>query len=136
ERLSVIPIYKKGDSAETGAKPYKGYKGNSNYCYEIYMDEKGKWTGDLISTFTANSKEYRAFRKSNRFHKETFSGKKLIMRLMSNDTIAVGEGEGRELYRLQKLSDGQLAFAPLNEANVDARTRAKELRYLLKTPGS
>jgi hypothetical protein len=34
-------------------RPYKGYKGDSNYCIEIIRNEKGKWEGEVISTFEA-----------------------------------------------------------------------------------
>ncbi|MFY7942205.1 MAG: type II CRISPR RNA-guided endonuclease Cas9, partial [Burkholderiaceae bacterium] len=31
-------------------RPYKGYKGDSNYCIEIVHNDKGKWEGEVIST--------------------------------------------------------------------------------------
>ena len=34
-------------------RPYKGYKGDSNYRIEIVRNEKGKWEGEVISTFEA-----------------------------------------------------------------------------------
>ena len=59
------------------------------------------------------------------------------MRLMIGDPVGI-EFEGvRKIYRLSSMaSAGTLAFAQCHEANVDKRTRSKELSYLFKTAGS
>ena len=38
-------------------RPYKGYKGDSNYCIEIIRNEKGKWEGEVISTFEESGRK-------------------------------------------------------------------------------
>ena len=72
-----------------------------------------------------------------RHPKLSLSGKPLVMRLMIGDPVGI-EFEGvRKIYRLSSMaSAGTLAFAQCHEANVDKRTRSKELSYLFKTAGS
>ncbi len=118
-------------------KPYKGYKGDSNYCIEIARNEKGMWEGEVISTFDA----YQLVREHGfarlRHPTLSISGKPLVMRLISNDYVRLNhEGAIRTLRVCKIRKDGQIAFADVTEANVDARTRAKEIAYVLKTGGS
>ncbi|KAF1046276.1 type II CRISPR RNA-guided endonuclease Cas9 [Xylophilus sp.] len=42
-----------GVDAEGRPLPYKGYVGGSNYCIEITVNDKGRWEGEVISTFQA-----------------------------------------------------------------------------------
>jgi CRISPR-associated endonuclease Csn1 len=129
ERHGVLP---------TGEpRPYKGYKGDSNYCIEIVRNDKGKWEGEVISTFEA----YQLVRKHGlprlRHPKLSASGKPLVMRLIRDDFVRLEHSEAIRSVRLCKMSgDGVLAFADIQESNVDARTRTKELSYLFKTAGS
>ena len=118
-------------------RPYKGYKGDSNYCIEIVRNEKGKWEGEVISTFEAYQlvREYDVARL--RHPTLSVSGKPLVMRLISNDFIRlIHEGATRTLRVCKMREDGQIAFADVTAANVDARTRTKEIAYVLKTGGS
>jgi len=118
-------------------RPYKGYKGDSNYCIEIVRNDKGKWEGEVISTFEAYQlvRQYGGARL--RHPRLSMSGKPLVMRLMIGDPVGI-EFEGvRKIYRLSFMASvGTLAFAECHEANVDKRTRSKELSYLFKTAGS
>ncbi len=56
---AVIPINSTNDLLRHGMdengnpNAYKGYVGGSNYCIEIVRNEKGKWVGEVISTFAA-----------------------------------------------------------------------------------
>jgi CRISPR-associated endonuclease Csn1 len=118
-------------------RPYKGYKGDSNYCIEIVRNDKGKWEGEVISTFEA----YQLVRTHGlarlRHPKRSVSGKPLVMRLIRDDFVRLEHNDAIRSVRLCKMSgDGVLAFADIQESNVDARTRTKELSYLFKTPGS
>lgn len=120
-------------------KPYKGYKGDSNYCIEIVRNEKGKWDGEVISTFDA----YQLVRKygKDRLHHRTLSisGKPLIMRLTIDDTVRLNDDNRSRTMRITKLSgNGQIFLADINEANVDARNRSKEdtFTYVSKTAGT
>lgn len=120
EPMTVIPIKDENNSA------YKAYKGDSNYCYEIFELENGKWDGKIISTFQANQNDYKLFRlDSKRFLKQSFCGRSLVMRLCANDTIAITQ-HGRQLLRVVKISSGIITLAAINEANTDARNRNKD----------
>lgn len=120
-------------------RPYKGYKGDSNYCIEIVLNEKGKWEGEVISTFAA----YQLVRKHGverlRNSKLSLSSKPLVMRLMINDTVRLKVGTETKTMRIAKISaNGQIFMADTNEANVDARSRDKNeaFSYISKTAGS
>lgn len=124
-------------------KQYKGYVGGSNYCIEIWLDDKGKWKGDVISTFQA----YQVIRKLGekagyqqlRNSLTSQSGNPLVMRLMINDMIKIETGEIASAMRVVKIGmNGQIFFAKHFEANVDTRNRDKndEFSYLSKLSGS
>ncbi|MER2511924.1 MAG: type II CRISPR RNA-guided endonuclease Cas9 [Nitrosomonas ureae] len=118
-------------------RPYKGYKGNSNYCIEIIRNEEGRWEGEVISTFEA----YQLVRKHGAAQLQhpnlSISGKPLVMRLIRNDFVRLEhEGITRTLRVCKMRENGQVALADATEANVDARTRIKEISYVLKTGSS
>lgn len=120
-------------------KPYKGYKGDSNYCIEIVRNEKGKWEGEVISTFEA----YQLVREHGtawlRHSTLSVSGKPLVMRLMIGDVVRLFVDRQVRTMRIAKLSgNGQIFMADTSEANVDARNRSKEetFAYVSKMAGS
>lgn len=120
-------------------RPYKGYKGDSNYCMEIHRMEGGKWTSEVISTFQA----YQIVRLEGvtrlRNPRLSLSGKPLVMRLLIGDTLRL-EVNGRiETVRIQKLAgNGQIFLASHQEANVDARNRdsSDPFAFISKMVGS
>jgi CRISPR-associated endonuclease Csn1 len=138
ETLSVIPIYQRGESMLNGTEPYKAYKGDSNYCYEIFRVEGDKWGGRVVTSFEAQGKDYQEFIRSARFRTTAWSGEDLVMRVMGDDMIAIEENGKRRLMRLQKLTSGTLSMAENFEANADARERDKDsgFSYTRKTPNS
>ena len=122
---------------------YKGYVGGSNDCIEIWTNEKGKWEGEVISTWSA----YQTVRelgqvegyKKLRHPALTQQGKPLVMRFMINDAVRmVVEGYVKTMRVAQIAGNGQVFFTLHNEANVDARNRDKtnEFAYVSKTPSS
>ncbi len=118
-------------------RPYKGYKGDSNYCIEIVRNKNGKWEGEVISTFDA----YQLVREHGlarlRHPALSVSGKPLVMRLIRDDFIRLEhEGEIRTLRVCKMAGEGQLALADVVQANVDARTRTKEISYVFKVGSS
>ena len=134
---------------------YKGYQGGSNWCMEIVRDEKGRWKGEIVSTFQAYklartlAAQFRAKHGSNAqvpplaemmSATHAASGKPLVMRLMKGDMLRLALENGTEaVMRLYKVSSvGTLAFAPHEQANVAARAASKEdaLQYTFKTAGS
>lgn len=120
-------------------RPYKGYKGDSNYCIEIVHNGMGRWEGAVISTFEA----YQIVREhgSVRLRHPTLSirGKQLVMRLIIGDAIRLNvDGQSRTM-RISKISgNGQVFMADTSEANVDARNRNTEdpFAYVSKMAGS
>lgn len=119
--------------------PYKGYIGGSNYCIEITRNDKGKWEGEVISTFRA----YQIVRKHGvarlRHAGVAQNGKALVMRLMIDDCVRLELDGQEEAMRVVKIGgNGQVFMAPLHEANVDARNRDKSnpFAYVSKMAGS
>ena len=119
ERNSVIRI------ANRSGVYYKAYAGNSNWGVEIYSDSSNpdghkRWSAHVIQSFEANQANFKQG-TSYRPHPTA----KLVMRLRINDCVEFDDINGnRQLMRLQKISiDKRLYFAPINEANVDARNR-------------
>ncbi len=150
EKLAVIPIAsakaaeRHGFLADGSLRPYKGYKGDSNYCIEIVRDENsGKWLGEVISTYQA----YQVIREHGleagwshlRNPHRGLSGRALVMRLMNNDTVRLEDSDVLKTWRVAKISgNGQIFFADLHESNVDARNRDKNdpFSYVSKMAGS
>ena len=120
-------------------RPYKGYKGDSNYCIEIVRNEKGKWEGEVISTFEA----YQLVRVHGvarlRHPALSVSGRPLVMRLMLDDAIRLEVDAKSRTMRVATLSsNGQVFMADMPEANADARNRDKgeNFAYVSKTAGT
>ncbi|MBY0354139.1 MAG: type II CRISPR RNA-guided endonuclease Cas9 [Rickettsiales bacterium] len=120
-------------------RPYKGYKGDSNYCIEIVRNEKGKWEGEVITTFDA----YQLVREHGaaqlRHPDLSVSKKPLVMRLMIDDVVRLDvDGESRTMRIATLSGNGQVFMADISEANVDARNRSKEdsFAYISKMAGS
>ena len=132
-----------GVDANGNLMAYKGYVGGSNYCIEIWHDEKGKYQGDVISTFEA----YQVIRQLNEVAgvKQlnhpilSQSGKSLVMRLMINDYVQLKIDGVKKIMRVVKIAgNGTIYFAEHHEANVDARNRdaTNEFSYITKSAGS
>jgi CRISPR-associated endonuclease Csn1 len=132
-----------GLTPEGDVKEYKGYVGGSNFCIEITRDEKNKWVGQVISTFEA----YKVIQqhgaelglKKLRSRTESISGKPLVMRLQKGDAVRLTDSDKTHLMRVVKMSaNGQVFFAPHNEANTAERNADKEssFAYVSKMAGS
>ena len=126
--LSVIQI------KDAAGKPYKAYKGDSNWGIEIFSFPPGhkkadKWEGVVTSRFEANQSDFQPG-QTRRPHPAA----KLVMRLQINDCVEMEDGGEKKLYRLQLVDrGGRMSFAELHDANVDSRNRSKEdpFKYLL-----
>lgn len=126
-----------GVDAEGRPLPYKGYVGGSNYCIEITVNDKGKWEGQVISTFDA----YRIVREGGphqlRRPATGQNGRMLAMRLVIGDSVRLESDAGLQTLRVVKMSAaGQVFMAGVCEANVDARNKSGELAYMSKMAGS
>lgn len=145
ERLNVIKMIEPGQVDRHGRlpdgspRPYKGYKGDSNYCIEIARAEDGKWDGRVVSTFEANQIARTRGLAASRDPARAIDGSPLVMRLMINDCVRLKVDGRLAVMRVAKIrQDGRLSLCEHFEANVDARNRSKEeaFRYVEKTPGS
>ena len=122
-------------------KPYKGYVGGSNYCIDIVRSEKGKWEGEVVSTFEAY-KIVRELGKKNaaktlRSNSVSISGKPLVMRLQGGDVVKMIV-QGQLCFMRVTAIKAQMVFAELNEANVNARNADvnDQFQYTTKYAGS
>jgi CRISPR-associated endonuclease Csn1 len=132
-------VQRHGVLPDGSPRPYKGYKGDSNYCIEIVRNEKGKWEGEVISTFEAYQIARLYGVHGLRNSKFSSSGKALVMRVMLDDTIRLTIENVQRTMRVATLSgNGQIFMTDLNEANADARNRDKNqpFNYISKTSGS
>ena len=96
-------------------KPYKAYKGDSNYCYEIWRMPDGKFKSQVITTFEA--------------HHDTVSrphpAAKRLLRVFKRDMIAIEKDGEKQMCYVQKFNDQSIFLAPHTESNADARNRDK-----------
>ncbi|MFA7586854.1 MAG: type II CRISPR RNA-guided endonuclease Cas9 [Novosphingobium sp.] len=107
EALSVIPI------RDRNGRIYKGYKGDSNYRYDVWELPNGKWVSEVISMFDAHQPGWQsAIRIANPTARK-------ILSLHRDDMLAIERDEGeRELVRVVKFSEKQFAVAPPNEGGA------------------
>jgi CRISPR-associated endonuclease Csn1 len=135
ETLTVIPIHRK-----SGDTPYKAYKGDGNYCVEIYRDDSGKWRDHIVTSFEANQIAKTRSGVAKLRHKTLAqNGRPLVMRLCQDDAVAMEiEPAQRKLYRVNNFSSNGVFFAELHEANTDERNRKKinGFRYISKSASS
>nr|VFJ61571.1 MAG: CRISPR-associated endonuclease, Csn1 family [Candidatus Kentron sp. FW] len=135
ERLNVIPI------RNAQGQPFKAYKGDANYCYDIFTGTPkkstegkstgNKWAGRVISRFAANQPGFQPQARVST------GGEPLIMRLRVNDMLELDHGNERRIMRVVKLSKGQIALARDREAgNLKARDtdKADPFKYLTLSP--
>lgn len=114
----------------------KAYKGDGNYCYDIWVDptKKGKWTGEVITTFQA----YQMAQKDEEWWRKPFgrNGQKLIMRLRKGDMLEVDWNEKPTIVVVYKFSKGMINMAEHFEANASARVRDRSLHAIQMAPSS
>ncbi|CAK9039508.1 CRISPR-associated endonuclease Cas9 [Durusdinium trenchii] len=119
----------------------KAYKGDGNYCYDIFMGKKGKWTGEVITIFEAYQN---AQKDPDWWRSQTRpDGSPLIMRIRKGDMleIASDDGVGPIMCQVSQITPGKVILAKHFEANVDQRTRGSykgdaPLKYIFKAPSS
>jgi CRISPR-associated endonuclease Csn1 len=124
--MNVIPIKDQQGHA------YKAYKGDGNYCYDIFANDKGKWIGEVVSRFAANQP---GFDPSGVL---TSSGEPLIMRLRVGDMLVLDHEKPGQVLRVVKLSTGQIVLAGHHEAgSLKKRDAASDdpFKYLTVSPG-
>ncbi|MFG1361338.1 type II CRISPR RNA-guided endonuclease Cas9 [Xanthobacter pseudotagetidis] len=127
EPLSVIPIRDKAGHA------YKGYKGDSNYRYDVWELKDGRWVSEVVSMFDAHQPGWTsAVRRENPIAKKVLS-------LHRDDTLAVERDGARALVRVVKFSEKQLALAePHQSGALKARAADRDdpFNYLYPSPST
>ena len=100
EELDVVVI----KDRKTG-KPYKAYKPDGNAFAELYELPNGKWKAVAIRRFDANQSKF----DPAKFRPHPAAKK--IARLHIDDMVAVGEGAGRRILRIVKMSGQSITMA-------------------------
>jgi CRISPR-associated endonuclease Csn1 len=145
DNLKVIEFTNAKATARHGSlpngepRPYKGYKGDSNYCIEIVRNEKGKWEGEVISTFDAYQLVRAHGVKRLRHPTVSVSERPLVMRLIIDDFLRLKVDDVTHTMRIAKVSgNGQVFMCDAQEANADARNRdnTEIFAYTSKMAGS
>ena len=100
---------------QTG-RAYKGYKPDSNHCYEIWKMPDGSYTAQVITTFDAHQPG-----PQPRPHPAA----KRIMRLHKNDMVQLDNSKfGPVIATVEKFdANGGISLVPHNESNADQRYR-------------
>jgi CRISPR-associated endonuclease Csn1 len=102
--------------ADATGKPVKAYKGDSNYCYEIWRMPDGKPKAQVITTYEAHGETLR----------RPHPAAKRLLRVFKRDMVAIErEGERIICYVQSMHVANGLYLAPHTEANADARNRDK-----------
>ncbi len=126
EKLKLIPI------KDRNGKIYKGYKGDSNYCFDVWETLDGKWHSEVVSMFDFHQPGW-----SSAFRKENPTARR-VMRLHQGDTVAYWDNEsGRKFAKVVKFaSSGRITCADHKEGgSLKARdaAAADPFKYLSKS---
>lgn len=127
EPLSVIEI------RDRNGKPYKGYKGDSNYRYDVWELPDGKWKDEVVSMFEAHQSGW-----ISDIRRACPTARK-VLGLHQNDMLAIEQNGMRKLVRVVKFSKGSLVVAEPHESGaLKARDANKEdpFRYIYSSANS
>ncbi len=107
EPLAVIEIKDKD------GKPYKGYKGDSNYRYDVWQLPDGKWASEVVSTFDAHQPGWQSAIR------QQYATAKKVLSLQQNDMVAIERDDETQICRVVKFNTaGALYLSPDNEAGA------------------
>lgn len=112
----------------------KAYKGDGNYCYDIWVDESGKWTGEVITTFEAYQfaqADPEWWRKNERP-----DGTPLMMRIRNGDMLEIDWNDKRTRVFVYQMSAGKINMAEHFESDASSRIKLKSLERIQKAPSS
>lgn len=127
EPLSVIPIRDRNGHA------YKGYKGDSNYRYDVWETKDGKWAAEVVSMFDAHQPNW-----TSKVRQQNPTARK-VLSLHQGDVLAIETDGERILMRVAQLwANGQVTLAALQEGG-DLKARNKDagdpFKYTSPTAG-
>jgi CRISPR-associated endonuclease Csn1 len=123
EPVDVIEVKDRNGAA------YKGYKGDSNHCYEVWRMPDGNYKPVVISTFDAHR---------NMEHRPHPAAKR-VLRLHKNDMVRLEDSPfGRVVATVEKFSsNGTVEMVAHNQGNAAYRYRNdKENVYIRKNAPS
>jgi CRISPR-associated endonuclease Csn1 len=125
EPLTVIPIRDKE------GRIYKGYKGDSNYRYDVWEMKDGAWQAEVVSTFDAHQPGWAsAIRAANPTARKVLS-------LHQGDMLAIErEGEARKLMIVTQFwQNGQVRLVDHNESGkLEERNKSADDPYKNYSP--
>ena len=127
-RVRLIEPVKVIEVRDRDGNAYKSYKPDGNHCYEIWECPDGKWINQVVTIFDAHQ---------SKTPSKPHPAAKRVMKLQHHDAVRMlDENGGYQIFIVAKFTEGQLALAPHNEANVDARDRDREnpFRYVRINP--
>lgn len=105
ETLSVIPI------RDREGRAYKGYKGDSNYRFDVWELKDGRWVAEVLSMFEAHQPG-----RSSAIRAEHPTARK-VLSLHQDDVVAIMRKGERQLMRVVKFGqNGQVTLAEPQEA--------------------
>lgn len=102
---------------------YKLYKGDSNFCYDLFALPGGRWLGTIVSSFAAARTQGASTAPP--------PGAAPVMRLCKDDMVALGSGAERRLMRVVKFSEGKIVLAEHFEGG-DLKKRDETTRQAKK----
>ncbi|MGO4706127.1 type II CRISPR RNA-guided endonuclease Cas9 [Microvirga sp. 2MCAF38] len=111
-RVRVVEPLKVIEIRDASGRAYKGYKGDSNYRYDVWELADGKWVPEVVSMFEAHQPGW-----ISKIRADHHIARK-VLSLQQNDVIAIEpEGGERRLMRVVKFSQmGAITLAAPNEA--------------------
>lgn len=111
EPLKVIPV------RDAQGQPFKAYKGDSNYRYDVWELKDGSWQHEVVSMFDAHQPGWQSdVRRTNPTARKVLS-------LRQNDVIAIEDNGQRSLKRVIKFTQaGPVTLIDLVESG-DLRKR-------------
>ena len=136
-RVRVLPKKSVKDTSFITVRHGNGYekacKTDSNYCYDIWIDDKDKWTGEVITTFQA----YQRAQQDPQWWCKPGGpgGQALIMRIRKGDMLEInGANGGRQKVIVYKFSKDRIFIAEHYQANVSKRIKVGGLKCIEKAP--
>lgn len=110
QRLAVvIPIHTRD------GKPYRYVIPEENYCRDIILDDKGRWTSEIVNSFEANRADFNPNKLVSK------SGRSVVARLRKGDLVAIDQNGVRRIMRVASFTNDGVALAEHFEANTADR---------------
>ncbi len=126
--VSRLRVFKRESVQPIGKGGYKAYSTGGNYCYDIWLNEKGKWESRIISTFEAYQKKNETKNWEWWRNLIGFDGQKLIMRLRKGDFLKIVDRDDvAKIIQVRKFSGNSIHMHEHFESNASDRISKKEI---------